>query len=125
MGLRSRLAEIYARLPRVACRGLCAEACGPIVCTAGEALLMLRASGRDLTVSEGTLRCGYLSPENRCEVYAARPFVCRAYGASAKLPCGFGCRPIDPPMAEETAHRLFEAVLAIGGQVVISRRVGP
>lgn len=124
MSVRRRLDDLYARLPPVRCQGLCQEACGPIACTTAEAALMERATGRPLTFDTTTGNCGYLSSDGRCAVYRVRPFVCRAFGASARLPCPFGCVP-DVALSSEAEHDLFLRVIDIGGDPVVASPVPP
>jgi Fe-S-cluster containining protein len=101
------LEQIYADVVDVECKGLCADACGPIGCTREEADRMRQASGFGLTV-DATLTCGYLS-KGRCSVYAVRPLVCRLYGAAAGLPCAFGCTPT---ITEQQAKDLIAEINA-------------
>ena len=114
MSLRQRLADLYARLPRINCQGKCQEACGPIACSQGEAKLMERRAGRPLTFSSETGRCTYLNDAGRCDVYRERPFVCRIFGVAPKLPCVWGCQP-ERVLSQDEAFELFRATLDIGG----------
>lgn len=83
--------------------------------------MMERRAGRPLTFDRETQTCGYLNAEGRCEVYRDRPFVCRAWGASAKMPCTFGCLPETPYLSEEAEHELFTRVIEIGGNAVVAK----
>lgn len=86
------LADVYARVPRINCKGLCSECCGPIMVHEEEARRMERRAGRPLACSpEG--RCGYLGQDNRCTVYRVRPYVCRVWGVTEGMECPFGCEP--------------------------------
>lgn len=114
MGLRNRLGELYDRLPRVKCQGKCQEACGPIACSKGEAKIMERRAGRPLLFSSKTGRCTYLNDDGKCDVYRDRPFVCRAFGASATLPCIWGCQP-DRVISKDEQFELFRQILELGG----------
>lgn len=118
---RERLAVIYDALPKVACRGLCVEACGPIACTSGEALRMEFAGGKPLAFDAETLTCGYLRA-GRCTVYAVRPFVCRAFGAVEGMRCPFGCEP-DRHIDRDEETRLFRQLEATG-ELVIAKAEG-
>src|SRR6185436_11709101 len=115
MTTKQRLQHLYKQLPKVQCRGLCQEACGPIACSTAEAEIMRRQSGKPLSFDARSGRCNYLNDAGRCSVYPVRPFVCRIFGASEKLPCVWGCKPAVPLMSEEAEGRLFLRVLEIGG----------
>ena len=92
MSLESRLDALYARLPTVACRGLCHRACGPIAAARAEVARVERVGRRKLAIVE-PLTCSLLNTENRCDAYAARPMICRVFGVSEMLPCPEGCEP--------------------------------
>lgn len=89
------IAAVYARIPRIECKGLCAESCGPIGCSAREVDAML-----DAGVVPPRLRmhpklgatCSHLTDEGRCAIYAHRPLVCRLYGVVSGLRCPHGCK---------------------------------
>jgi len=112
---KQRLAHLYKQLPKVQCRGLCQEACGPIACSETEAAIMARHAGKPLTFDARTGRCNYLNANGRCSVYAVRPLVCRVFGASKKLPCVWGCKPKEPLLSEAEEGLLFLRVLEVGG----------
>jgi hypothetical protein len=80
-----------------------------------EAEQMQRASGRPLSFSAVSGKCTYLNEHGRCDVYAVRPLVCRIFGASEKLPCVWGCKPLDKPFNEREEGVLFLKVLQLGG----------
>lgn len=91
----------YAKVPEIGCKGLCADACGPIDGGPRELVRMARAGVR-LPPREVAIRKMASTPDNyecpalvngRCSTYAARPMVCRVWGASEDLPCPYGCRP--------------------------------
>lgn len=117
--------EVYRMLPSVACRGLCAEACGPIVLTDLEArrlhqtthakprtLPVVRGDGRDQE------RCVYLDDRNRCRAYAVRPLICRVYGVVKMLSCPHGCTP-DRWLDNLEFVRLAKAIERVGGGRVL------
>lgn len=115
MTAKQKLAQLYKRLPKVQCRGLCQEACGPIACSETEAAIMARHSGRPLSFDARTGRCNYLNDVGRCAVYPVRPLVCRVFGSSEKLPCLWGCKPTAPLLSEREEGLLFLKVLEVGG----------
>lgn len=95
------LEAIYAKVPEIGCKGLCTDACGPVDGGVRELVRMARA-GVKLPPREQAVRKMASTPENyecpalvdgRCSTYDARPFICRAWGASEDLPCPYGCRP--------------------------------
>jgi Fe-S-cluster containining protein len=97
------LEAIYARLPRIQCKGLCHAACGHIGMTELEALRMNQYDGKEaptiapaikelITGQDGGM-CPKLTADGKCSVYPVRPFICRLYGTDHKLECPFGCVP--------------------------------
>lgn len=90
------LARAYALLPEIACKGLCQEACGPIGMTEREYERMRRKGGHRTTTT-ADLDCPYLNAEGRCDVYAVRPMVCRAWGGVEGMECPWGCAPVIMP----------------------------
>lgn len=124
--LFAALDALYAQLPTVVCRGRCAGACGPIPLVQAEArrlqlaghlkprTLPMAATSQDGAADE---RCIYLSPTNRCTVYAARPLICRVWGVVSSLSCPFGCVPSEW-LDELKFLRLAQAIERLGGQLV-------
>lgn len=110
-----KLQALYDKLPKVECKGLCHEACGPILFTQFEASLIKKQFGRNIGC-DGSLTCTALS-EGRCGVYEARPFVCRAYGAVEGLECPFSCVPEKGLMSKEDSEKIFHAIMALGGGI--------
>lgn len=113
------LAEIYAQIPDVKCRGKCQGACGPIGMAKAEATAIRGVVGEKLqTIPDGDseflcgkkLTCPLLA-NGRCGVYAHRPVVCRLWGAVKAMRCPFGCRPKRWVKPEE-ASRLLRAAAA-------------
>lgn len=104
--------EVYKHLPNINCKGLCYQACSYIGAMPIEHQRMYLSSGKPLLFHSETGRCGYLTSENRCEVYEDRPLMCRAFGTTPVLKCPFGCEP-DRWMSDEEAARHFQA---LGGE---------
>lgn len=128
---RRRLDALYRRLPRVECRGLCAEACGPIGASEGEVERLEKASGRALSVVDhpgGGIVCSMLDVEpgtavrGRCTAYEARPLVCRLFGVAEGLLCPEGCKPTRV-LTRAEVNGLFAEVRAIGGEFVVVQPV--
>jgi uncharacterized protein len=88
-----KIAEaIYASLPKIACKKLCHEACGPIFMGRTEWQRIKNRLGREPKAGLGE-PCPMLTPKKECRVYDIRPYICRLYGLVEKLKCPFGCEP--------------------------------
>ena len=111
------LEALYARVPRLECRKLCGHACGPIVAPEEE-WRRLAAAGGDREGGGDGLACPYLDrAAGLCEVYGARPLICRLWGVAEALPCPHGCEPERRLGAAETEALLDEAIARSGGRV--------
>lgn len=123
----AKLEALYARLPTVACRGLCGAACGPLLLTALEAARMQKADARHRplrVVGEArAARCVYLSPRGRCAVYAARPLICRVWGLVQRLSCMHGCVP-DRWLSDREFLELAQALERLGPPLLMSTPAG-
>lgn len=90
--------DVWAEIPDVHCKGLCAETCGPIDCSRSERRLLrdrgirLRALPL-LSVEIGDIYTCPALVDGRCSVYDVRPTICRIWGAVESMPCEFGCKP--------------------------------
>lgn len=106
------LKRIYAKVPRVACKGLCQACCGPIGMTPMEAHRLNRAAGHKVNASKD-LTCSALV-DGRCSAYESRPLICRLWGASEAMPCHHGCEIIDndgkPLTADECSILVNQSV---------------
>jgi Fe-S-cluster containining protein len=121
-----KLEALYARLPKVQCRGLCYVACGPVPMTRLEANRMRKAdSGHRLPMirEEATLTCVYLSQNKRCTVYDVRPLMCRVWGVVKSLSCMHGCIP-DRWLSPGEFLRIAKELERIGGELVVSTTEG-
>src|SRR5882724_110718 len=90
------IALVYALVPKIACKGKCVEACGPISASPREREFFERNSGKKFPdavkmLKEKQLDCPHLDPLGRCTVYEFRPLVCRLFGVVPEMPCPFGC----------------------------------
>jgi hypothetical protein len=108
------LEAIYRRIPRVACRGMCQDSCGPLGMTRLERSRIVKAAGCGTGADPATHTCNMLTPDGRCGVYAVRPAVCRLWGATEYLPCPHGCRP-ERVLSRAEAVRILRDVAAVGG----------
>lgn len=114
------LRDIYARIPSIACKGLCHGSCGPAPATRAEIAAIERTS----TVSFGVDRnatCSMLFA-GRCTVYADRPLLCRLWGVVESMPCVFGYVP-DRIMSEAESRALLVLARKIGGGYDLGRVV--
>lgn len=111
------LDALYATVPDVACKGLCAEACGPIGMTPVERARIVREHGVFIGHAEtkpGTLECPALQG-NRCTVYSTRPMICRIFGAVEGMPCPHGCEPAGGRRSDAFGAQMLRAADAFGG----------
>lgn len=85
------LDALYAELPRLVCKGLCAASCGPVP--------MGRLEWRRVCLSVREVRQGAddlvcpLLRSGRCEAHKVRPMLCRLWGMVESMPCLWGCEP--------------------------------
>lgn len=122
------LEEIYAGLPALECKGLCARSCGPIYVGQRE-LAAMTAARPDLPVNreapapargvwtsfkvDRKLRCPALK-FGRCTVYEVRPLICRLWGMAPEMRCMYGCEPERWVEREESEGLLLEISQAGG-----------
>ncbi len=105
MSNRDRLHQIYARVPHIACKGLCAESCGPIQ--------MSKLEHEILGEPPAAMTCTLLVA-GRCSRYEDRPLICRLWGVVPEMPCQFGCQPEGGPI---DGGSLIRDVALISSQV--------
>lgn len=86
-----QIEAVYARLPQIACRGLCHGSCGPIVMQKLEMERMIQSVG--FVPAQKSVHCPMLTPAGRCMAYQERPMICRLWGLTKKMRCPFGCQP--------------------------------
>lgn len=98
------LDDLYAKIPRIACKGKCQQSCGPVGMSKTEAKAIESAApgliqtepfaGGTLLVSNFTeeMHCPALQ-HGRCAIYANRPMICRLWGVTKDMRCPWGCRP--------------------------------
>jgi Putative zinc- or iron-chelating domain len=116
------LADIYARIPEVSCKGLCKESCGPIAMSKYEDRRLQELGVTIPSMVDGVraIESGedYYCPAlqaGRCSVYEDRPTICRLWGATASMPCPHGCTPSNALSQEESFDLLRLAGEAGGG----------
>jgi Fe-S-cluster containining protein len=130
-----QLADVYAAMPTVACKGLCQAGCASVGMTPleqqqirvrhGVSLPLIAAFG--LEDPEG--RCPALTEAGRCSVYDSRPFVCRAYGVTESLRCPYGCEPDGGMWPERDSRLAMAKIEEISGNrrhaAVLRQMAGP
>lgn len=97
--------KIYGDIPQIECKGLCADACGPIDMHPWERLQIRRAGVRLPSNEAQRLEqfrdeanhytCPALSEDERCTVYEVRPTICRLWGTFDGLRCPYNCRVLN------------------------------
>lgn len=118
------LDAIYARIPKLSCKGRCADSCGPIGMTVLERERIARRGVAIPTHQEalrrvsagvpGCLNCPALTAVGRCSVYGVRPLICRLWGVAEAMPCPHGCEPERWLNDKEARELLFDA-MEVGG----------
>lgn len=114
-----KLAEIYAQIPALECKGLCQESCGPIGMSQAEARAIkdrvgarvdIKGEGRQVFIMKlPSLTCPLLNPDGKCSVYANRPAICRIWGNVRPMACPHGCKP-KRWMTREESYAVLAAV---------------
>jgi len=98
-----KLAKLYEKIPEVNCKGLCSEACAFIKMSDFEQQRLDKKYGKADYLCNP---CPILLIDGKCSIYKDRPFVCRMFGATKRLPCPFGCKP-EEYIADKAAALLF------------------
>lgn len=128
----ARLRALYDRVPAVACKGDCWDACTTFPLPRVEKRRLAAEAGAvfppEPAGPDGKLpRCQLLTADNRCSVYEIRPLVCRLWGVSDASPCNFGCVPEGGRLSVVETYDLLAEVFEISGQDAQAaryRRVG-
>lgn len=118
--VRAALDDLYAQLPSLDCKGLCADSCGPIDMSDAE---RTRIAEQGTTINPqqtkpGTLTCVALNETfgaGRCTVYPIRPMICRLWGVAESMPCAYGCQPSGGLIPDATALDYLAQALVLGG----------
>lgn len=118
-----QLDALYARIPKVNCKRLCQESCGPLGMSAFEAKVLAQLTFKKKpSVDLRTMTCCYLK-DGACSVYARRPTVCRLWGTIQDVPhmrCPHGCVP-DRWLTNQEAGEILRAVSDLShGEFVVS-----
>lgn len=116
-----KLEVLYARIPKISCKGLCADNCTVILMTPLERR-RLQTSGRVAPNALEVLKmakpvCPLLCPATRaCTAYELRPLICRLYGVVARLRCPYGCKP-ERWLSQSEQDDILREIEEIGGPV--------
>ncbi len=107
----------YDKIPVVKCKGLCQEACGPLLLLKKE-MEVIRKEFNTTLITDQTGSCNALcKATGTCKVYSARPWVCRAFGAMEGLECPHGCNTV-PLVPQKEGDKLLKSIRKVGGGVV-------
>lgn len=133
------LHELYAQLPTVHCKGLCADSCTVVPASELEQQIVAQ-QGFELnarsTKDDLHPRCPALGSLNQCRVYEDRPYVCRAFGVvgtpesdvalrDQALVCDYGCEPDGGKYVNlATSYRIMYEIERLSRSVTGIRRLG-
>lgn len=116
--------EIYDSLPALNCQGKCANSCGPIdmstaererIAELGYVIPRFTEERAQRWANDEPLHCPALNRQTlKCDVYEARPLICRLWGMSESMLCPNGCKPIRTLSDSET-YDLLLRTFQIGG----------
>lgn len=96
------LARIYAAVPDIGCKGLCADTCHDAIPVYGPELAHIIARVGPLPAPRRRMVCPALGTDGRCGIYDLRPLICRVHGTVEPIVavegfkswvCPHGCRP--------------------------------
>lgn len=116
----AKIRAIYERVPKIACKGLCADQCTVILMSATEERMMRDAGHEppEMMTALRAKRCPLLCPSSgRCTAYEARPLICRLWGVVPEMTCPHGCQP-ERVLSKAQAKSIMHEVQAIGGRSV-------
>jgi len=107
----------YDKIPPVACKGLCQEACGALVLLKKEVDEIRKEFGKTISTDQNLSCTALCKVSGTCTVYSARPWVCRAYGAMEGLECPYGCNTA-PLVSKKDGDKMLRALQKAGGPAV-------
>lgn len=116
------IADIYAKIPNIVCRGLCHGSCGPVPATHDEIAAIEQRSIHVYGVTKDST-CTMLAA-GRCTVYEDRPLLCRLWGVIPSMACPWGCVP-DRWLTDEEAGSLLKQMANAGHGYDLSRLLPP
>lgn len=129
-----QLEEIYASLPEIDCKGDCWNSCGAIDMSTAERQRIVQLGVLIPVFTEEWARrwqndepvhCPALNKQTlRCDVYEARPLICRLWGLGEGLmACPNGCKPTRVLDDVELYQLIFKSYLA-GGHSDFTKQQG-
>lgn len=120
------LDALYAELPPIQCRGLCADSCGRLPLYPVEQERIAREAGVDIPDGRGIPTpavCPALTMLGRCGVHEIRPMICRIWGLVENLPCEWGCVPDGGRLSVADGYEFLARAAEICGETVIAARL--
>lgn len=135
MSALNEIRELYAQLPTIACKGLCANSCGPIdmsnverrqLAHLGVTIPVFDSSHHRRWAEGERLDCPALVEKKshpfaaklrmgKCSVYADRPLICRLWGVAESMPCPSGCEVSPRMLTDLEAYAFIFRANEIGG----------
>lgn len=109
----AELQRLYAQVPHIQCRRLCADSCGPIGFSREERRLIVKRAGK-APRANADLTCNLLV-DGSCSVYSLRPMICRLWGVVKAMECQWGCKP-DRWLSDAEAKAFLGEARRIGGE---------
>jgi len=108
------LQKIYNSLPRLQCKKLCHESCGPLGMSKLEYDRIIKKTGKPPVFLKKQQCCSLLNRDKTCKVYGIRPFICRLFGLVEKMKCPHGCVP-ERWLSDEEAYALMDRIEKLSG----------
>lgn len=118
------LDALYEQLPKIECRGLCWNSCGPIDMSDAERqrirethdieIVPFTHVAAEMWDDDSPLHCKALGPLHQCKVYEVRPLICRVWGIADSMRCDHGCTPEGGWMPDDQVMVLLMTAYKIG-----------
>jgi hypothetical protein len=109
------IAQLYAELPAIECKGKCSDSCGPIEMTKTEGKTLKKRLGHRVAVCGDDLKCPMLTPAGWCSVYSDRPAICRLWGIADPMICPHGCVPEGGHWSRAKGFAWLQAIYTVDG----------
>lgn len=106
------LKAIYAKIPKMVCAGNCDVTCGSLGLSRGEKRHLTQITRKQPKLIGD--RCNYLK-DNRCQIYADRPAICRLWGVTETMKCDWGCAP-ERYLSEKEARNILAEISDLFGE---------